>query len=70
MVFFGPLEFMLENEESWKWTIFRKNGKPIGLTFSPKYGVFGHFLIPARKWRNLKWTIFGKDGKPIALLFG
>ena len=40
---FGPLEFMLENEESWKWTIFGKNGKPIALLFGANMVFLGTF---------------------------
>ena len=45
MVFFGPLEFMLLNEESWKWTIFGKNGKPIALLFGANMGFLGTFYF-------------------------
>ena len=44
------------------------------LNFSPTYGVFGHFLSCARKWRKAKkgenGRFLAKNGKPIALLFG
>ena len=43
MVFLGTFYFMLENEESRKWTIFGKNGKPIALLFGQKFFFLGTF---------------------------
>ena len=52
---------------------FWQKWQAYSLTFSPKYAVFGHFLIVVEKLKKVeesgKWTIFGKNGKPIALLF-
>ena len=39
----GTFQFVLENEESWKLTIFGKNGKPIALIFGQNMVLLGTF---------------------------
>ena len=56
MVFLGTFEFVLENEASWIWMTFGKNGKPY---FWPKYGVFGSLYIVPEIEERWIWTIFG-----------
>ena len=61
---------MLRNEESWIWTIFGKNGKPIALLFGQNMMFFGSLYIVLEIEEIWIWTIFGKNGKPIALFLG
>ena len=60
---------MKKVEESGKWTIFGKNGKPIALLFRQNMPFLGTFQFALENEESGKWTIFGKNGKPIALLF-
>ena len=41
MVFLGTFEFVIENEECWKLTIFGKSGKPIALLFGQNMVFLG-----------------------------
>ena len=59
---------MLENDESWKWTIFGKNGKPIALLFG-QISCFWPVLICARKWRKLKMDDFWQKWQAYSLTF-
>ena len=43
MVFLGTFEFVIENEEYWKLTIFVKSGKPIALLFGQNMVFLGTF---------------------------
>ena len=48
---------------------FWQKWQAYSLTFSLKYGVFGHFLSCARKWSKLKMDDFSQKFKAYSLTF-
>ena len=48
---------------------FWQNWQAYSLTFSLKYGVFGHFLSCARKLRKLKMDDFSLNWQAYSLTF-
>ena len=69
MMFFGSLYIVLRNEESWIWTIFGKNGKPIALLFCQNMMFFGSLYVVLEVEEKLNMDDFWQNSQAYSLTF-